>query len=88
MCHPSGITINLVLNATEPPGKNILMDIPEKYSGYTHIALEVSNLRSVESKLAELDILITEGPVKVPDGAEFIFIRDPDANVVELHQPA
>ena len=42
MEHPSGINLNLILNATEDRSVvNQLMDIPQKHTGYTHIALEV-----------------------------------------------
>ena len=43
MEHPSGININFILNADSESKENILMDTPKKYTGFTHIALEVSN---------------------------------------------
>ena len=79
---------NFILNADGPVKDNILMDVPEKWAGYTHVALEVTDLEAVQSRLAELGIPLSGGPVKVPDGAEFVFIRDPDKNVIEFHQPA
>jgi len=88
MEHPSGVNINFILNASESDTLNVLMDVPEKHTGYTHIALEVSDLDAVQKRLAELSYPITEGPIATPDGATFIFIRDPDDNVIEFHQPA
>ena len=88
MEHPSGVNINFILNADSPVRENILMDVPEKLAGYTHVALEVTDLEAVKSRLTELGIPLSGGPVKVPGGAEFVFIRDPDKNVIEFHQPA
>ena len=57
-----------------------------KYPGFTHIALEVTDLDSVSNQLEELGITITERVEY--QGARFVFIRDPDDNVIEFHQPA
>lgn len=85
MEHPSGVNINFILNASEDAAAaNILMDVPEKHAGYTHIALEIDNRAAVEARLAELGIPITE-TVTLPNGAVFFFIRDPDGNVIEFH---
>ena len=86
MEHPSGVNINFILNANTNSTENILMDIPEKHTGYTHIALEVSDSKSAAKKVEDLGMVITE---KVEyEGAKFFFIRDPDDNVIEFHQPA
>ena len=86
MEHPSGVNINFILNAEISSSENILMDIPRKHTGYTHIALEVTDAKSASKRIAELGIAITE---KVEfEGAQFFFIRDPDENVIEFHQPA
>ena len=85
--HASGININLILNATDDAfEKNILMDVQEKHTGFTHIALEITDADAVETQLNSLDIEITE---RVEfGGAKFFFIRDPDGNVIEFHKPA
>ena len=88
MEHPSGVNINFILNANDSKKLNLLMDVPEKHTGYTHIALEVDDLSKVKSQLDELEYSITEGPITTPDGASFLFIRDPDDNVIEFHRPA
>ena len=86
MEHPSGVNINFILNANTNSTENILMDIPQKHTGYTHIALEVSDSISAANIVEDLGIVITE---KVEyEGAKFFFIRDPDGNVIEFHQPA
>ncbi len=86
MEHPSGININLILNAAKPAKQNILMDVSEKYAGYTHVAIEVDDTPAVVKQLNELGIKITEGPVEFPTGIS-TFIRDQDENVIEFHQP-
>ena len=87
MEHPSGININFILNASENASENnILMDVPEKHTGFTHISLEITDKEQVEKQLAELKIPITE-TVELDDGAVFFFIRDPDRNVLEFHKP-
>ncbi len=86
MEHPSGVNINFILNADLNSTENILMDIPKKHTGYTHIALEVSDAKLAANKIEKLGMVITE---KVEyEGAHFFFIRDPDCNVIEFHQPA
>jgi len=88
MEHPCGVNINFILNASEDEKKNMLMDVPQKFTGYTHVALEVTDVALVQQKLEAMQMQITEGPITVPSGAIFIFIRDPDDNVIEFHQPA
>ncbi|MEM9624297.1 MAG: VOC family protein, partial [Pseudomonadota bacterium] len=66
---------------------NILMDISSKHTGYTHVALEVSDLNAAAKTVEQADIKITER-VELPDGTAFFFVRDPDNNVIEFHQPA
>ena len=86
MEHPSGININFILNADAACRENVLMDTPKKHSGYTHVALEVTNAVSALKSVKELGITITD-EVEF-EGAKFFFIRDPDRNVIEFHQPA
>ena len=87
MEHPSGVNLNFILNASDDASAdNILMDVSAKHTGYTHIALEVSDRESVKQQLTKAGVSITE-TVELPDGAVFFFIRDPDGNVIEFHQP-
>jgi len=87
MEHPTGININFILNTNSDKTENVLMDIPVKHSGYTHMALEVTCLDKVKTQLEQHGIEITGGPIVLPDGATFIFVRDPDRNVIEFHKP-
>ncbi len=86
MEHPSGVNINFILNADQDCSSNVLMDVAEKNTGYTHVALEVTDAESALKAVEELGIQIT-GQVEF-EGAKFFFIRDPDKNVIEFHQPA
>lgn len=86
MEHPSGVNINFILNADSGITENILMDIPERHPGYTHMALNVTHIETIEQAIRKIGIKITEGPVTLPDGGIMLFIRDPDKNVIELHQ--
>ena len=88
MEHPTGINLNLILNATEDRSVvNQLMDVPHKHTGYTHMALEVRDLADAERDVRNAGLGITE-KVELPTGAAFFFVRDPDGNVLEFHQPA
>ena len=88
MEHPSGININFILNASENASKeNILSDVPVKHTGFTHIALEITDRKIVEAQLEQHQIPITE-TIELPDSTVFFFVRDPDGNVIEFHKPA
>lgn len=85
--HPSGVNINLILNVSEgAPNKNVLMEGDMKYPGYTHVAVEITDYQSAKNQIQDLGFPIT-GEVEF-NGAKFFFIRDPDGNVIEFHQPA
>ena len=80
--HPCGININFILNANQADDKNVLMDIDTKHTGYTHVALDITDVDAVKEELQALGIAIT-GEMNHSTG-HAIFIRDPDGNVIEL----
>lgn len=85
MKHPSGVNLNLILNADSPRTDNVLVDETERHPGYTHIALEVVDLAAIQVQLERLQIPITGGPIAMPGGGGMLFVRDPDRNVLEFH---
>jgi lactoylglutathione lyase len=87
LMHPAGVEINLVLNAPKPDEPNVLMDVPEKHPGITHIALECEDILAAKAKLEAAGRKCSGGPITFPHGAQAVFFRDPDGNVIELHQP-
>ena len=84
--HPSGVEVNLILNAPSADAPNILMDVPEKHPGVTHFALLCPDILVAKQRLQAAGIELSGGPVRFGPGAQGIFVRDPDRNVIELHQ--
>jgi lactoylglutathione lyase len=84
--HPSGLELNLILNAPEASAPNVLMDVAEKHPGITHVALLCPDILAAKARLEAAGIPLSGGPVRFSADAQAIFVRDPDRNVIELHQ--
>ncbi len=84
--HASGLELNLILNAPRASVPNILMDVPEKHPGITHFALLCPDIMAAKERLEAAGIPLSGGPVRFSPQAQAIFVRDPDRNVIELHQ--
>ena len=79
------VEINLVINGVDlTGGRNILMDVPDKHPGYTHVAFRVPHINPVIETLNQNGTRITQGPVTFGDGHVSVFVRDPDRNVIEF----
>jgi lactoylglutathione lyase len=84
--HPSGLEVNLVLNAPNASEPNVLMDIRERHPGITHFALLCPDIMAAKRQLEAAGIPLSGGPIQFSPTAKGIFVRDPDRNVIELHQ--
>jgi lactoylglutathione lyase len=82
--HPSGLELNLILNARSATPHNVLMDVPEKHAGVTHIALACPDVVAAKAKLEAAGFPPSEGPIRLGPHSLAVFVRDPDRNVIEL----
>lgn len=82
----NGIRINLIVNATyDSEGRNLLLDEDVRHPGCTHPAFIVESLDKLVGHIRREGIQITEGPKEV-DRRRYLFIRDPDGNVLEFNE--
>ena len=82
-----GTRVNLIFNGKRrPAARNILMDEPVKWPGFTHGAFIVESLQALLEWADHHGVGITEGPV---DWGRRLtcFLRDPDGNVLEFNEP-
>jgi lactoylglutathione lyase len=84
--NPQGVELNIIFNANAGgTAENVLMDVADKFPGYTHIALRVTSIPATIAALKAHEVAITQGPVSFGDAGQVsVFIRDPDRNVIEL----
>ena len=84
--HESGVELNLILNAPGANEPNVLMDVARKHPGITHFALLCADILAAKARLEAAGITPSGGPIRFGPGAQGLFVRDPDRNVIELHQ--
>lgn len=85
LTHPSGVEINLIVNADpQHDGRNVLMDEAPKLAGITHLSLRVASTDAVVAQLDAAGIPLSGGPERQGDVAISTFVRDPDRTVVEF----
>src|SRR5690348_18291245 len=48
--HPSGLELNLILNASGASEPNVLMDVEEKHPGITHFALLCPDIMAAKTR--------------------------------------
>ncbi|GLW70771.1 hypothetical protein Kpho02_30700 [Kitasatospora phosalacinea] len=65
---------------------------PSNTAGLRHLALAVADLAAAEKELRARGVEVVGGPVEVdaPEaarGVKFLYLRDPDGNLVELIEP-
>lgn len=86
LINDEGVRINLIYNGRPHPERNVLMDVPDKWPGYTHYAVLVDDLGEVLAWAAREGITVTEGPIEIGGRRTVAFIRDPDGNVIEFDE--
>lgn len=81
------LRIHLIYNGKPHENGNVLMDVAEKWPGYTHAAFIVDDLDGLALWFDREGVQITEGPVVYGSGRrKVLFIRDPDRNVLEFNE--
>ncbi|BFM05641.1 VOC family protein [Halioxenophilus aromaticivorans] len=87
MTNPQGIRINLIFNGSRrQENRNVLLDEPIKYPGFTHPAFVVTDLVALKHWCQSEGIVITEDIHPIGRRRKAMFIRDPDGNVLEFNQ--
>ena len=87
LINSKGVRINLICNGASPPdGKNVLMDVEEKWPGFTHPAFIVASLDAILEWAGKVGVSTTEGPVVWDNRRRVCFLRDPDGNVLEFDE--
>ncbi|MBL9018222.1 MAG: VOC family protein [Myxococcales bacterium] len=82
----TGVEINLIPNAPAVSEPNVLMDVPVKHAGITHVALLVDDLEAARATVEAAGIALSGGPVQFTPTSRAFFVRDPDRTVIEIHE--
>jgi catechol 2,3-dioxygenase-like lactoylglutathione lyase family enzyme len=81
---PNGIVLEMFqFSPSLPNGGPALWNVP----GYTHIALSVDDLPAFAKHLREKKVEFCMPVLDRFDGGHWVFVRDPDGNMVEVAEP-
>ena len=61
--------------------------VPWNRVGITHIALATDNVLEMCPQLRANGVTFCMEPLQRPDGGYWVFLRDPDGNMIELMEP-
>jgi catechol 2,3-dioxygenase-like lactoylglutathione lyase family enzyme len=86
LINDQGVRLNLIYNGDPHPSRNVLMDVKDRWPGYTHYAVTVDSLSAVMEWARANGVAITEGPLEIGGRRIVCFIRDPDGNVIEFDE--
>ena len=83
--HGAGVEVFEYRVPTPPPRPD---DRPASNLGYAHVCLETDDIDADVARLAAAGMRFWADPAIDGAGNRLIYGRDPDGNLVELHQPA
>ena len=73
-----------VLDDTKIPKQSSSSDIPA--SCCPHAAIETDDMEKLVATLKRQKVPIVKGPLEIPDTVRWVYISDPDNNVIEFVQ--
>jgi catechol 2,3-dioxygenase-like lactoylglutathione lyase family enzyme len=73
------------LDAPDADEPNLPMDVPGRHPRISRFALLRPAIMGAKARLEAAGIALRGGPIPFGPGAQGVFVRDPDRNVVELH---
>ena len=62
-------------------------EVPWNRAGITHIALETDDVQALSEKLRANGVVFCIDVGTRPDNGHWVFVRDPDANLIEVMEP-
>jgi catechol 2,3-dioxygenase-like lactoylglutathione lyase family enzyme len=84
MVSPNGITLEMFQFIPDLPKSGIT---PWNVPAYTHIALSVDDLPEFAKHLRSKNVEFCMDVLDRFDGGHWVFVRDPDGNMVEIGEP-
>ena len=75
-----------LLRKLDRPTSPINIISPKERSNAPHLALVEDDLEKFVEELKSKDIDILEGPLLIPDQVKWMYLADPDGNIIEFVQ--